>query len=101
MVATHKPSRAKQSSSRGSAKPARTGEADFVVRRGDSYIVGELKSPKDFTVVKRGESYVVGGTEAKKLVGTTSSRAIQGSPNKGRLSAREVSSLVKRMKVAA
>ena len=51
-------------------------------------------------VVRRGGSYVVGGTDAKKLV-SGQTRSVQSSPKKGRLSAQEVSRLVKRMKVAA
>lgn len=52
-------------------------------------------------LVRRGGSYVVGGTDAKKLVSEHSTRSVQSSPNKGRLSVQEVARLVKRMKVAA
>jgi hypothetical protein len=62
---------------------------------------GGQKASTGIEVVRRGSSYVVGGTDAKNLVSGHSTRSVQGSPNKGRLSVREVSRLVKRMKVAA
>ncbi len=98
MASTHKPSSAKQDSARTASKGSRTGRVDMVLKGDNGYTLVEIKTPK---VVKRGDSYVVGGTEARKLVGTTSSRTVQSSPNKGKLSARDISSLVKRMKVAA
>lgn len=69
------------------------------VARASGSAAGKSTS-KGIAVVKRGDSYVVGGTDAKKLV-SGQTRSVQGSPNKGRLSAQEVSRLVKRMKVAA
>ena len=93
-----KASSAKQASARTASKASRTGGVDLVIKAGDTYTLVEMKTPK---VVKRGDSYLVGGTEARKLVGTTPSRTVQSSPKKGKLSARDISSLVKRMKVAA
>lgn len=62
---------------------------------------GGAKASPGIEVVRRGGSYVVGGTEAKKLVSGQSTRSVQSSPTTGKLSVREVSSLVKRMKVVA
>ena len=82
MAANHKPV-AKQ----GARSPAK-------------FAVGQ-KASTGIEVVRRGSSYVVGGTDARKLVSGHSTRSVQDSPNKGKLSVREVSNLVKRMKVAA
>ena len=84
MVANHKPTAKQGGRSAGQSTAGKT-------------------ASKGIAVVKRGGSYVVGGTDAKELVSGHSTRSfqIQSSPKKGKLSVQEVSSLVKRMKVAA